>query len=195
MAVINKGIIILLLAAGIIVTAGCSGANAVDNESPATTVTQVQQSGNNAGSQTINPPAPAAAANTQQPAPATFSATQKPAEEVNRVDVVYFHAAQRCVTCLCFEQHITSVIDKYYQDTISGGKLTYKVLNVQAPENREMARKYKAVGSQLFINVIIKGVDNIADIQDIWSWKCSGNPVSFERKVKTVIDQALLKVQ
>jgi hypothetical protein len=189
----NKRIMIIILTAGIIVSADCLGANEVSNQPPATSVTAVQQTGNPAGAQPVNPSVPAAPANTQVASENTPGA-QKPAEATSRVDVIYFHAAQRCVTCLCFEQHITSVMDKYFQDAINSGKLTYKVLNVAGSANEEIAKQYGAVGSQLFINVIIKGVDNISDIQDIWSWKCTGNPVSFERKVKTVVDQALLKV-
>lgn len=169
MTVTNKRIMIFILAAGIILAAGCSGANVVNNQPPATTGTSVQQTENNAEAQSVNPAVPAPPANTQQAASESVPATQKPAETANRVDVIYFHAAQRCVTCLCFEQHVNSVIDKYFQDAMSSGKLTYKVLNVQTPENKEMAKQYGAVGSQLFINVIIKGIDNITDIQDIWS--------------------------
>jgi len=189
MAVINNRITILIIVAGILLLSACSGANAVNNQQPEANGAGVQQAENNAQAQPIT-----TTVNTPVTNPETPPATQKPEETANRVDVIYFHAVQRCVTCRCFEQHISSVIDKYYEDALNSGKLTYKVLNVGATENKEIATRYGAVGSQMFINVVIKGVDDIKDIQDIWSWKCTGNPVSFERKVKTVIDQALLKV-
>lgn len=189
MSTINGRVMLFILATGIIILAACSGAGTINNQQPSSNGTSTQQSQNNAPAQLIT-----TTVSTPAATPQTATAAQKTSKAETRVDVIYFHAAQRCVTCMCFEQHVTSVVDKYFQDPISNGKMTYRVLNAATPENKEVAKQYGAVGSQLFINVIIQGVDNIADIQDIWSWKCTGNPVSFERKVKTIIDQALLKV-
>ncbi|MFA5399062.1 MAG: nitrophenyl compound nitroreductase subunit ArsF family protein [Dehalococcoidia bacterium] len=125
---------------------------------------------------------------------ATTVAEQPQLSPPSRVDVIYFHVNQRCVTCLCFEQHINYVIDTYFQDAIDSGKLTYRVLNIQKEENVDIARKYRAVGSQLFINVIVNGIDNIEDIQSIWSWKCPSDPKQFERKVRIIIEQSLEEV-
>jgi len=110
------------------------------------------------------------------------------------VDVVYFHATQRCVTCLCFEEHINTVMERYFQDALQSGRLTYRVLDVQKSENKELARKYGAVGSQLFINVIKDGVDNITDIQEIWDWGCRSKPLEFERKIRQAIEKGLSEV-
>jgi hypothetical protein len=116
------------------------------------------------------------------------------AEPVNRVDVIYFHVNQRCVTCLCFEEHVNNVIDKYFGNDIASGKLTYRVLNAQLPQNAAIAQKYGVVGSQLFINTISNGVDNIENISKIWDWNCRNNPQGFELKVKNTIE-ARLNVQ
>ena len=98
---------------------------------------------------------------------------------------------QRCPTCLCFEERINTVIEKYFSDAITSGKLTYKVVNAQDPLNGSFAKKFKAVGSQLFINTIVNGFDNIEDIQDIWNWDCRNNRPGFDLKVKNVIEQRL----
>ena len=117
-----------------------------------------------------------------------------PAAPISRIDVIYFHANQRCVTCLCFEKSINKVIDTYFSDDLNSGKLTYQVLNLQQPENADITKNYQAVGSQLFVNVIIKGVDNIQDIQSIWNWKCANDPHGFELKVKNVIQGGLKEI-
>jgi hypothetical protein len=186
MKITFKRSMFVTLAAAAVLWAGCSGASAVNNPAPASTAPVVQ-----------NPPASAANASSYSiTVPSAAANNQKaPVAAANRVDVIYFHVTQRCVTCLCFEEHINTVIDKYFQDAIASGKLTYKVLNTQKPENKDIAVKYGAVASQLCINVIINGKDNITDIQDIWDWKCRDNPADFEQKVKAVIDQALVKVK
>jgi hypothetical protein len=166
--------ILIILAAAAVLGVGCAGTPAANN----TAVPNPSTAGKDTASSSAVPPA-----NNQQ-APAT----------ANRVDVIYFHVTQRCVTCLCFEEHVNAVIAKYYQDAINSGKLSYRVLNSQSPENKQLALKYGAVGSQLFINTIIKGKDSINDVQEVWDWKCRDNPADFEQKVRGVIDQALAKV-
>lgn len=159
-----------LLIAGIILLAGCSGSPS--NPTPPPVQTSVQAA-SQASADNVTPV-------TAQPEPPL----------PNRVDIIYFHVNQRCVTCLCFEQHINTVIETYFRDEITSGKLTYRVLNLQKAENAAITRKYGAVGSQMFINVVIKGVDNIEDIQSIWNWKCPGDPRGFERRVKNIIEQS-----
>lgn len=126
---------------------------------------------------------------------ATPVAEQPLPARLNRVDVIYFHVNQRCPTCLCFEKQVNYVIDAYYHDDISNGKLTYRVLNAQQQENAEIARRYGAVGSQLFINTVINGEDNIKDIQDIWNWNCRYNTPNFNRRVRSVIDDSLKGIE
>jgi len=188
-----KSLIPPLLLAGIILLAGCSGSPAKPTPPPVQTPVQA------ANQPATQPPS-------QSPSGQNLTSGAGIADNVtpvagqlqsplpNRVDVIYFHVNQRCVTCLCFEQHINTVIETYFRDAITSGKLTYRVLNLQKAENTTIAKKYGAVGSQMFINVIIKGVDNIEDIQSIWNWKCPGDPRGFERKVKSIIEQSLQEV-
>jgi hypothetical protein len=175
MKITSMRLILIMLASAAVLWVGCARAPAVNNPAASNPST----AGKDTPSSSTVPPV-----NNQQ----------APASAANRVDVIYFHVTQRCVTCLCFEEHVNAVIAKYYQDAVSSGKLTYRVLNSQSPENKQLAFKYGAVGSQLFINTITKGKDSINDVQEIWDWKCRDNPADFEKKVRAVIDQALAKV-
>jgi len=115
--------------------------------------------------------------------------------QTQRVDVVYCHRPQRCITCLCFEQRITYVVKTYFQNELDSGKLTFGVYNIGDSKNAGIVKKYGAVGSQLFINTVKDGTDNIKDIQDIWSWRCTSNKQGFDQKVKSVIEQSLEDVE
>jgi hypothetical protein len=110
---------------------------------------------------------------------------------VDRVDVVYFHRPQRCVTCICFEKRITYVVNTYFQDELNSGKMTFQVCNIGDSKNAAIVKKYGAISSQLFINTVKDGTDHITDIQDIWSWHCTSNKEGFDQKVKNVIEQSL----
>jgi hemolysin activation/secretion protein len=192
---IARSLIIMLFAAGIIAMAACSSSAATKPaaETPVQTTNQQQVQQNAAAStQPAAQPevkSPAQAAGPQVPSSVPVKTTMKaPPVLSNRIDIVYFHTKIRCVTCLCFEKQVTNLINKYFQDAVNSGKLTYRVLNVQDQQNAALARKYGAVGSQLFINNVINDFDNIEDIQDIWSWDCVDHPSDFDIRVKSLIE-------
>jgi hypothetical protein len=108
-----------------------------------------------------------------------------------RVDVVYFHRPQRCPSCLCFEERVRYVVDTYFQNELNKGNMTFSVYNIGDSQNDDIVKKYSAVSSQLFINTVKDGTENIKDIQDIWSWNCRTDKPGFDQKVKNVIDQSL----
>ena len=175
--------LVIVSAIAIILGSGCGTSPAVDSQVTAPTAGQ-PVTGNKIASDPTSQTASAGEGGNQSSA----------SPEINRVDVVYFHATQRCVTCLCFEEHINTVMERYFQDALQNGKLTYRVLDVQREENKELARKYGAVGSQLFVNVIRDGVENITDVQEIWDWGCRSKPLEFEQKVRETIEKGLSEV-
>jgi hypothetical protein len=127
--------------------------------------------------------------------PSTSQTQDETPNLVDRVDVVYFHRPQRCPTCLCFEERIIYVVNTYFQDELNSGKLTLKVCNIGDSKNAAIVKKYGAVSSQLFINTVKDGTDNIKDIQEIWSWHCTSNKESFDQQVKSIIEQSLKEIE
>jgi hypothetical protein len=187
---IIKNATIPTLAIVIIVMLGCS-------TTPAVSTATSSQTGKQSTGQPLTPPAaqpPVQQDTTSIPGKTTATApatVQTPPVLQSRIDVVYSHMNQRCPTCLCFEERINTVIETYFSEQMNSGKLTYKVLNAQEPQNAAFARKWGAVGSQLFINTVINGFDNIEDIQDIWNWDCRTDQPGFDLKVKNAIEQRL----
>jgi hypothetical protein len=177
-----KSLTLPLLLAAIILLAGCSGSPSNPRQPTAATPSQPPSGQNPAPGQGTADNITTLASQPQSPLP-------------NRVDVIYFHVNQRCVTCLCFEQQVNHVVEAYFGDAITSGKLTYQVLNLQKAENTAIARKYGAVGSQLFINTVVNSKDHIEDIQDIWNWSCRNNKPGFDLKVRSVIEYSLKEIQ
>jgi hypothetical protein len=187
---INTPLMLSILVTMLFLSGACSGSSASPDKVSSQTVApaaslpdtlpSAQPSAQQGAASTTS--APAGSATATSPAIPTLS---------TRVDVVYSHMNQRCPTCLCFEERINTVIEKYFGDAIASGKLTYKVVNAQDPLNGSFAKKFKAVGSQLFINTVVNGFDNIDDIQDIWNWDCRTNQTGFDLKVKNAIEQRL----
>lgn len=108
-----------------------------------------------------------------------------------KVDLLYFHRPQRCTKCLCFEERVSHVVKENFQNEINSGQLTFQVLNIADEENGALVKKYGVVGSQLFINTIVDGVENIRDVQEIRSWDCTSDTDRFEDEVKNTIEISL----
>ncbi len=73
--------------------------------------------------------------------------------------------------------------------------MTFGVYDIGDSQNNDIVKKYSAISSQLFINTVKNGADNIRDIQDIWSWSCRTNKAGFDQKVKSVIEQSLEEIE
>jgi hypothetical protein len=127
--------------------------------------------------------------------PPTVQPQDEPLESENRVDVVYFHRPQRCVTCLCFEERIRYIMSNYFQEELKSSKMTFGVYDIGDSKNADIVKKYGAYSSQLFINTVKDGTDNIKDIQAIWDWKCRTDKAGFDQKVKSVIEQNLKDIE
>jgi hypothetical protein len=111
------------------------------------------------------------------------------------VEIVYFHTHQRCVTCLCFEERVTYVIDNHFDDEVKSGRLVYKIISISDEANAAIVDRYHAFASQLFINKIVDNKDNITDIVDIWKWKCPSDKSGFDNKIKSLIEQSLQEIE
>lgn len=189
---LHNNILIVIIGIAVILLAGCTNSLAATVASPST-----QEMPQPAAQQAVSQSGTQAEQSSPQQKPVTGyassdgSSSSEPAEVKDRVDVIYFHMNQRCVTCLCFEEHINSVMEKYFSSALASGKLTYRVFNAQSPQNAEIAHKYGAVGSQLFVNTITGGEDHIEDIANIWYWNCRNNPKGFDLNVKNTIEKQL----
>jgi hypothetical protein len=79
-----------------------------------------------------------------------------------------------------------ATIERYFQNEIKEGKVEFREINVDLPENKEIAQKFEATGSSIFINTIIDGVDNIKE--ETQPWRLLSNQQTFSdyltKKVK-----------
>ncbi|MDP1884302.1 MAG: nitrophenyl compound nitroreductase subunit ArsF family protein [Candidatus Moranbacteria bacterium] len=89
----------------------------------------------------------------------------KPAE---KVQIYEFHSTNRCYSCITMGQYIKTMVDESFQTEIKSGKLEFREINVDLPENKAVAAKFQAAGTSLFLNAIIDGQDNIQEEAQAW---------------------------
>ena len=119
-------------------------------------------------------------------APSTSDTSPVPAD---KVEVVYFHRAQRCSRCIYAESGTRYTLETYFQDELASGKVTFEVFNVEDEENAPIVNKYSAFTSSLFINTIRDGTDHIEEVTDIWL--VVGDDEAFVEIVKSNIERSL----
>jgi hypothetical protein len=98
----------------------------------------------------------------------------KPAE---KVQVFLFHATQRCITCINIGKYAKETVEQKFPEELKSEKIEFREINIDLPENKELATKFKATGSALFINSVIDGKDNIKE--DTQVWRLTSNEQNF----------------
>jgi thioredoxin-related protein len=111
--------------------------------------------------------------------------------KADKVQVFTFHATQRCATCIAIGKLSGEVVEEYYQPELRDGKIEVKEINIDLPENKELATKFQASGSALKINAIYDGQDHISE--DTAVWRLTSNPTQYKSYLKNKIDTLLGK--
>lgn len=108
---------------------------------------------------------------------------------VEKLEVYYFHRTSRCYSCKTIGRYVRETMEQKYGKQIKGGTIDFRELNVELPENMEIARKYQASGSALYINKIMDGKDNIEQDADVW--RLLGNEAQFKSHLENKINSYL----
>lgn len=106
-----------------------------------------------------------------------------------KLEVYYFYRTQRCYSCLTIGEYVGKTMYEYYSKQIEQGKIDYREINIDLAKNKELARKFQASGSSLFINAIQGEKDNIKNITEVW--RLTGNETQFKNFLKQRIDTLL----
>ena len=112
-------------------------------------------------------------------------------QSADKVQVFVFHATQRCISCITIGEFAKETVDEYFQSELKAGKIEFREINIDLPENRSLAQKFQASGSALFINAIRNGQDDINE--DVQVWRLVQNEAQFKSYLKGRLDILLGK--
>lgn len=74
-----------------------------------------------------------------------------------KVIAYYFHVTARCTTCRTIESYSREVIEQRFGGDIAKGRLQFKLVNVQFPENRHFVKDYQLFTKSLVLVRLEKG--------------------------------------
>jgi hypothetical protein len=103
-----------------------------------------------------------------QPTPTPTPTPVQTSLTVEKVELVYFHRAQRCYSCMYAEEGVRYTLETYFAEELADSTISFDVYNVEDENNAEIIEKYGAYTSSLFINTVQDGEDHIEEMNTIW---------------------------
>ena len=96
------------------------------------------------------------------------------------VEVYYFHATNRCVTCQAVEDVTREALKQNY-----GNQIQLKSINSDEESSKPLLKKYKVAGQSL---LILKG-NKIEDLTSFAFLNARTKPEQLKEKIKKTIDK------
>ncbi len=109
---------------------------------------------------------------------------------INKVELIDFYGTHRCMTCEAIEANSKYTVEHYFADAVKEGKLSFKTINVDEEVNYDMAEKFEATGTALFINVIKDGAEQHIDLTTFAFDKGTDKEV-FSEELKAKLEEHL----
>jgi hypothetical protein len=75
-------------------------------------------------------------------------------QKSTKLQIVYFHAKNRCPTCISIEENTKKTLDTYFAAQLKDGTIKLQVLDVSEEKKKKMVEKYEADGSGLFLTKV-----------------------------------------
>ena len=112
-----------------------------------------------------------------------------PAKAPEKVEVFHFHGHRQCYSCVTLGQYAEETVQAYFSDELASGRLVFAHVNAELPENAELAMKYGATGSSLWIGVY--GDSGFHAEQNIDVWYKLRDKNDFMEYLKGVLEAKL----
>jgi hypothetical protein len=113
------------------------------------------------------------------------------AEPAQKVEVFLFHRTQRCTTCIAIGKLSGQTVEERFGPEVLAGKVVFREVNIDQPQNKALAEKFQAGGSSLFINAVREGSDNIQEDAEVW--RLTNDPQAFKNYLAGKINGLLGK--
>lgn len=65
-------------------------------------------------------------------------------KQPDHIEVLYFHGAQRCITCRAIETNIVALLDSLYSKEQADDRIIYKVIDISKKENGQNCRQVRS---------------------------------------------------
>lgn len=109
------------------------------------------------------------------------------------LEVIDFHSVRRCTRCETIQDNTIETLDTYFGDELMSGKISLRIINVDDEKNYEIAERFEAIGTSLFLNLITDGKETHIDLTD-FAFKNWEDQELFAKELKEMIAVELKKI-
>ena len=110
-------------------------------------------------------------------------------KQAEKIQIFLFHTTNRCYSCTTIGRYTEETVEEFFQPELRNGTIEFREVNIDLPENKELAKKFQVTGSSLFFNSIIEVEDNIEE--DTRVWRLVSNEKVFKNYILNKIKQKL----
>lgn len=105
------------------------------------------------------------------------------------MEVLYFHGAQRCATCIAIERNAKELVESAYAEPLKSGKLVFRSVDISKEE--ALAEKYEVSWSSLILVDYDKnGKESVTNLTDF----AFGNARNAPGKFKKGLSERIIKM-
>lgn len=105
------------------------------------------------------------------------------------IEVIHFHGTNQCYSCQTVGAYAEETVNTHFADELRSGKLVFKHVNYDLPENKELVQRYGAAYSSLWIGTYTEGGFSAEQNMDVW-YKID-NKTDYMSYLSKVIDEKL----
>ncbi len=125
--------------------------------------------------------------------PAETQTAQTPAAGSSKIIAYYFHVTVRCNTCKTIEAYSHEAIFNHFRKDLDGGRLEWRVVNVQLPENKHFVKEYELFTKSVVLVHIAGGKQQSYKIlNDVW--ELVGDKAKFQAYVDEEVRSYLARL-
>ena len=121
--------------------------------------------------------------------PAGKTAADRPQDDC--VEVLCFHGAKRCATCMAIETGVKEVLETDFAGQVGAGEVRFRIIDVAKPENGALADKYEVAWSALLLNKWRDGKETVTDLTRFAFANARTNPERFKAELCAEIRKQL----
>jgi len=108
-----------------------------------------------------------------------------------KLEVLYFHATMRCVTCNAVENMTKKILEETFQSQIGNGAISFKSINVDDSENRAISEKYEVSFSTLLLINHKSGKEEVMNFTETAFKYANNEPDKYSELLKSEINKIL----
>jgi len=108
-----------------------------------------------------------------------------------KLEIIYFHATNRCITCNAVENNAKSLLNESFKPQLEKGEVTFRSLNIDEAENNALTEKFQISFSSLLLIHHQNGKDEVSDFTETAFKYAKNQADKYKDLLKTEINKIL----